>query len=80
MAWALECPGSPKLTRFQINTKSVKANMMDISVESLSLRLCEVGGGGGGGGASIYFGHISNQHRSKNNEKYKALCLQVSKT
>ena len=37
MAWALEGPGASKLTRFQINTKSVKADMMTISVESLSL-------------------------------------------
>ena len=27
-----------QLTRFQINTKSVKANMMNISTESLSLK------------------------------------------
>ena len=37
MAWASEGPGGSKLTRFQINTKSVKANMMNISIESLSL-------------------------------------------
>ena len=37
MAWASEGPGASKLTRFQINTKSVKANMMNISIESLSL-------------------------------------------
>ena len=29
--------GALKLTRFQINTKSVKANMMNISIESHSL-------------------------------------------
>ena len=33
MAWAAEGPGASKLTRFQVNTKSVKAN---ISTESLS--------------------------------------------
>ena len=37
MAWASEGPGASKLTRFQINTKSVKANRMNISIESLSL-------------------------------------------
>ena len=30
-------PGASKLTRLQINTKSVRANMMNISTESLSL-------------------------------------------
>ena len=35
MAWASVGTGASKLTRFQINTKSVKANMMNIS-ESLS--------------------------------------------
>ena len=37
MAWALEGPGASKLTSFQMNTKSVKANVMNISIESLSL-------------------------------------------
>ena len=37
MAWESEGPGASKLTRFQINIKSVKANMMNISIESLSL-------------------------------------------
>ena len=36
-AWAAEGSGASKLTRFQINTKSVKANKMNISIESLSL-------------------------------------------
>ena len=38
VAWASEDPGASKLTRFQINTKSVKAYMMNISRESLSLK------------------------------------------
>ena len=38
MAWVSEGPGASKLTRFQINTKSVKVNMMNISTESLSLK------------------------------------------
>ena len=37
MAWALEGLGASKVTRFQINTKSVKTSMMNISIESLSL-------------------------------------------
>ena len=37
MALASEGPGASKLNRFQIITKSVKVNMMNISIESLSL-------------------------------------------
>ena len=37
MAWASEGTGASKLTRFQINTKSVKVNLINISIESLSL-------------------------------------------
>ena len=37
MAWASEGSGASKLTRFQINKKSVKADMMNILTESLSL-------------------------------------------
>ena len=36
MAWASEGPEASKLTRFQTNTKSVEANMMNISIESVS--------------------------------------------
>ena len=37
LVWASEGPGASKLIRFQITTKHVKANMMNISIESLSL-------------------------------------------
>ena len=37
MAWASEDPAASKLTRFHINTKSVKAKMLNNSIGSLSL-------------------------------------------
>ena len=75
VVWVSEGPEASKLTKFQINTKSISANIMNISIESLSL----IGYGFWGNtfkefficsmaislayvnaGASVYFGHVSS--------------------
>ena len=57
MAWVSEGRGASKLTRFQINTKSVKAN---INVNAWWGGGRSGFGGAGGGGGAVYLRHISS--------------------